>query len=63
MPGLARYIDLREPERPRSLSGDVLRRSLAALVAGPFRTRPAFLAQPWGGRWARTWWATTRRST
>lgn len=50
---LARYIDLREVERPRSLRGDVLRRTLAALVGAPFRTRPAFLAQPWGGRWAR----------
>ena len=53
VPRLARYVDLREAERPRSLSGDALRRSLAALVGAPFRTRPAFLAQPWGGRWAR----------
>lgn len=50
---LARYVDLREVVRPRSLRGDALRRSLAALVGAPFRTRPAFLAQPWGGRWAR----------
>jgi mannose-6-phosphate isomerase class I len=48
-----RYIDLRDPEKPRTVRGDVLRRSLASLVGGPFRTRPAFLAQPWGGRWAR----------
>ena len=53
VPRLARYIDLREVERPRSLRGDALRRSLAALVGAPFRTRPTFLAQPWGGRWAR----------
>jgi len=50
---LDRYIDLRDADQPRSLTGDVLRRSLSALVGGPFRTRPAFLAQPWGGRWAR----------
>ncbi len=50
---LRRYVDLRDAEQPRSLTGDALRGSLAALVSGPFRTRPAFLAQPWGGRWAR----------
>ena len=53
VPRLARYVDVRDTERPRSLSGDALRRSLAALAGGPFRTRPAFLPQPWGGRWAR----------
>jgi mannose-6-phosphate isomerase class I len=53
VPRLHRYIDVRDAEQPRSLAGDVLRRSLSALVGGPFRTRPAFLAQPWGGRWAR----------
>src|SRR5687767_3491158 len=50
---LDRYIDLRAAETPRAVRGDVLRSSLASLVGGPFRTRPAFLAQPWGGRWAR----------
>jgi hypothetical protein len=35
---LARYIDLRDAERPRSLRGDALRQSLAALVGAPFRT-------------------------
>jgi mannose-6-phosphate isomerase class I len=50
---LRRYIDVRDPGQPRSLTGDALRRSLSALVGGPFRTRPAFLAQPWGGKWAR----------
>ncbi|HJW49411.1 MAG TPA: hypothetical protein VJ726_08350, partial [Candidatus Limnocylindria bacterium] len=53
VPRLRRYIDVRDAEQPRSLTGDALRRSLAALVGGPFRTRPAFLAQPWGGQWAR----------
>jgi mannose-6-phosphate isomerase class I len=50
---LDRYVDVRDAEQPRSLTGEALRRSLSALVGGPFRTRPAFLAQPWGGRWAR----------
>jgi mannose-6-phosphate isomerase class I len=50
---LDRYVDLRDAEQPRSLTGAALRQSLASLVGGPFRTRPAFLAQPWGGRWAR----------
>jgi mannose-6-phosphate isomerase class I len=50
---VSRYVDLRDAEQPRSLTGVALRQSLAALVGGPFRTRPAFLAQPWGGRWAR----------
>jgi mannose-6-phosphate isomerase class I len=51
-PTLGRYVDLTDMERPRSLTGDVLRRSLAELVRAPFRTRPTFLPQPWGGRWA-----------
>ncbi|HEV8655172.1 MAG TPA: class I mannose-6-phosphate isomerase [Candidatus Limnocylindria bacterium] len=50
---LHRYVDLSAPGQPRSVTGDVLRSSLAALVGGPFRTRPTFLPQPWGGRWAR----------
>ena len=53
VPRLDRYVDVRDAARPRSLSGGVLRHTLAALVGAPFRTRPSFLAQPWGGRWAR----------
>ena len=53
VPRIARYVDLADVDRPRSLSGDVLRRSLGTLVGAPFRTRPTFLPQPWGGRWAR----------
>jgi mannose-6-phosphate isomerase class I len=52
-PRLGRYVDVTDIDRPRSVTGDALRRSLAALVGAPFRTRPAFLPQPWGGRWAR----------
>jgi mannose-6-phosphate isomerase class I len=53
VPRLDRYVDVSDARSPRSLRGDVLRRTLATLVGAPFRTRPAFLAQPWGGRWAR----------
>jgi mannose-6-phosphate isomerase class I len=50
---LERYIDLSDPEAPRSLEGNALRRSLAALAVQPFRTRPTFLPGPWGGQWLR----------
>jgi mannose-6-phosphate isomerase class I len=50
---LDRYIDLSDPDAPRSVEGDVLRRSLAALAVRPFRTRPTFLPGPWGGQWLR----------
>jgi mannose-6-phosphate isomerase class I len=53
VPRLDRYVDVRDAAQPRSLSGSVLHRTLAALVGAPFRTRPSLLAQPWGGRWAR----------
>ena len=48
-----RYIDLSDPDVPRSLAGDALRSSLAALARRPFRTRPTFLPGPWGGQWLR----------
>jgi len=47
------YIDLSEPETPRSLDGETLRRSLHELAGTPFRTRPTFLPGPWGGQWLR----------
>jgi mannose-6-phosphate isomerase class I len=50
---LDRYIDLSPSEAPRSMAGDALRRSLAALAIRPFRTRPTFLPAPWGGQWLR----------
>jgi hypothetical protein len=46
-----RYIDLSDPAEPRSLSASALSASLMHLVGGPFRTRPRFLPEPWGGRW------------
>jgi mannose-6-phosphate isomerase class I len=50
---LDRYIDLSDPEAPRSIEGNALRRSLSALAVRPFRTRPTFLPGPWGGQWLR----------
>jgi mannose-6-phosphate isomerase class I len=47
------YVDLTDPSSPRSLDGEALRRSLRALAAAPFRTRPTFLPGPWGGQWLR----------
>lgn len=47
------YVDLSEPETPRSLDGETLRRSLHELAGRPFRTRPTFLPGPWGGQWLR----------
>ncbi|HUQ42026.1 MAG TPA: hypothetical protein VM052_05970, partial [Candidatus Limnocylindrales bacterium] len=49
----SRYVDASDPAAPRSLDGESLRESLRAVAAGPFRTRPAFLPVPWGGRWTR----------
>jgi hypothetical protein len=46
-----RYIDLSDPAEPRSLTASALSGSLMHLVGGPFRTRPRFLPEPWGGRW------------
>ena len=48
-----RYFDLSDAEAPRSLDGDSLRRSLDELARRPFRTRPTFLPDPWGGQWLR----------
>jgi hypothetical protein len=45
------YIDLGDPDEPRTLGARALSASIKQLVAGPFRTRPRFLAEPWGGRW------------
>jgi mannose-6-phosphate isomerase class I len=50
---LDRYVDLSDPDAPRSLEGGALRRSLAVLAGRPFRTRPTFLPGPWGGQWLR----------
>lgn len=52
-PRIDRYLDLTDVESPRSLEGEALRRSLAALARRPFRVRPSFLPGPWGGQWLR----------
>jgi mannose-6-phosphate isomerase class I len=52
-PRIDRYVDLTDSASPRSLDGEALRRSLRALAAAPFRTRPTFLPGPWGGQWLR----------
>ena len=46
-----RYIDVSEPAVPLSLGATALSASLKHLAGGPFRTRPRFLPEPWGGRW------------
>jgi len=53
LPRLDLYIDLSDPETPRSLEGETLRQSLHELAGKPFRTRPTFLPGPWGGHWLR----------
>jgi mannose-6-phosphate isomerase class I len=50
---IERYLDLSDPDAPRSLEGGALRRSLRELSSNPFRTRPTFLPGPWGGQWLR----------
>jgi mannose-6-phosphate isomerase class I len=53
VPRIDRYVDLTDVDVPRSLEGEALRRSLAALARRPFRVRPSFLPGPWGGQWLR----------
>jgi mannose-6-phosphate isomerase class I len=52
-PRIDRYVDLTDPDSPRSLDGEALRRTIRAVASGPFRTRPTFLPGPWGGQWLR----------
>jgi mannose-6-phosphate isomerase class I len=47
-----RWIDVQDMDRPTSLDGPTLHRSLAALARQPFRTRPTFNTTSWGGHWA-----------
>ena len=53
LPRIDRYLDLTDPEEPRSLLGEAVRATLLALSGRPFRTRPTFLPGPWGGQWLR----------
>jgi mannose-6-phosphate isomerase class I len=50
-PRIDRWIDAREPARPSSLDGEVLRRTASDLARRPFRTRPTFNTVSWGGTW------------
>jgi hypothetical protein len=45
------WIDLQDPRLPVSVDGATLRRTVDALAARPFRTRPTFNTAPWGGHW------------
>ena len=44
-------LDTNKPGQPKAISGDVLRRSLAAAAKRPFRVVPFFDPGPWGGHW------------
>jgi mannose-6-phosphate isomerase class I len=44
-------LDTNKPEQPIAISGDVFRRSLAAVAKRPFRVVPFFDPGPWGGHW------------
>jgi mannose-6-phosphate isomerase class I len=44
-------VDSNQPGHPKAISGDVFRRSLAAVVKRPFRVVPFFDPGPWGGHW------------
>lgn len=48
------WIDMRDSANPSWATGPELRRTLCALSAQPFRTRPVFNTTPWGGHWAQT---------
>jgi mannose-6-phosphate isomerase class I len=53
LPRVDRYVDARDDQKPRSLAGAALRRTLQEVAGRPFRTRPTFLPGPWGGQWLR----------
>jgi mannose-6-phosphate isomerase class I len=44
-------LDTNKPGNPLAISGDVFRRSLAAVAKRPFRVVPFFDPGPWGGHW------------
>ncbi|MGH9587785.1 MAG: class I mannose-6-phosphate isomerase [Acidobacteriaceae bacterium] len=44
-------LDTNIPGEPKAISGEVFRRSLAAVVNRPFRVVPFFDPGPWGGHW------------
>ncbi len=46
-------LDTNDRHSPKLISGDLLRRSLQAVVRRPFRVVPFFDPGPWGGEWMR----------
>lgn len=51
-PRIDRFFDTQDANRVASVDGDTMRATLHGLVARPFRLRPTFNSQPWGGHWA-----------
>ena len=45
------YLDTNRKNDPAMLTGEVFRRALCRIVAGPFRTVPYFDPGVWGGQW------------
>lgn len=51
LPSIDLLLDTNVPGEPKAISGEVFRRSLAAIVHRPFRVVPFFDPGPWGGHW------------
>ena len=51
LPTIDLLLDTNVPNHPKAISGEVFRRSLAAVVRRPFRVVPFFDPGPWGGHW------------
>ncbi len=46
-------LDTTEPQRPKLVSGEVIRQALRIVAMRPFRVVPFFDPGPWGGEWMR----------
>jgi mannose-6-phosphate isomerase class I len=44
-------LDTNDPDAPKMIAGEDLRKGLAAVVRRPFRLVPFFDPAPWGGQW------------
>jgi len=53
LPRVDFLLDTNDRHAPKLISGDILRRSLQAVVRRPFRVVPFFDPGPWGGEWMR----------
>ncbi|HEX9713815.1 MAG TPA: class I mannose-6-phosphate isomerase [Actinomycetota bacterium] len=47
-------VDTTDPEQPRMINGEVMRRGLSSIAGRPFRVVPYFDPAPWGGQWMKT---------